>query len=165
MIAYAPGRRRTARSVVRKWSLIVLAGVACVSGVAVSAKVAYDAIPEREVIVIVPTVVVPPTAVPFRPVGPDLGLPSAYAQPLEIPQGPRTASTVLLRVGPAEGYVVVGTLQAGSPVNAVGRDETGEWVAIEFPPNATLRAWLLAGQVLDVGDMEALPVVPLTYLP
>jgi hypothetical protein len=143
----------------------MLAG-ACATGViAGSAVLAYEAIPEPKIIVIAPTVVLPPTAVPFRPVGPDPSLPAAYARPLEIRQGPRTAAAVLLRVGPAEGYVVVGTLQAGAPIRAVGRDDDGEWIAVEFPPNATLRAWLPADQVLDGPDAQALPVLPIVLLP
>jgi hypothetical protein len=141
-------------------------GSACVVGaVAASAVLAYEAIPEPKVIVIAPTAAVPQTQSAFRPVDPDHNLPAAYAKPVEIPQGPRTAATVLLRVGPAAGYVVVGTLQAGAPVNAVGRDEDGEWIAVEFPPNATLRAWLPVDQVLDAPDVQALPVLPITLLP
>ena len=163
MIAYIPGRRRTARSVIRKWCLFLLAWGAIAGGITVSAVLAYDAIPEPEVIVIVPTPI--PTATPYVPVGPSLSLPAIYPEPLDVPLGPRTADTVQPRVGPGALYGIVGALQAGAPVDVVGRDESGEWLAIVFPPNSVLRSWLPASHVLGVTDVEALPVEPVQPLP
>jgi uncharacterized protein YgiM (DUF1202 family) len=164
MIAYAPGRRRTARSVIKKWSLILLAVTATVTAVAASALFAYSARPEAKAVIIVaavPTV----TPVPYSPSGPDRSLPAAYPKPLVVPLGPRVASTASLHLGPGAEYAVLGTLQAGAHLEVVGRDESAEWLAIVFPPNSTLRAWLPASQALGMPEVEDLPIEPVRLLP
>ena len=164
MIAYVPGRRRTARSTIRKWSLIFFALTASCAAIATAGVIAYDARPDSRPI----TVVLPPLTVtpePYRPVGPDPSLPAMYSAPLRITLGPRTASAVTLHLGPSEDYVVLGTLQAGSPLQVVGRDETGDWLAIVFPPNSTFRAWLPVSETLEVDHIGNLPVEPVHFLP
>jgi hypothetical protein len=166
MIAYAPGRRRTARSVIRKWSLkaLVALGIAAMTAGLVGAVIfAYQSRPAREVVTV--AVVVPAaTAMPHETVVADVEVASAYTKPAEAPQGPTTAGPVSLRLGPGDQYVLIGTLQAGALVDVVGRDETGEWLAVVFPPNSTLRAWLTADDVLGVTNREALPLEPVRLL-
>jgi hypothetical protein len=131
---------------------------------AASALFAYSARPEAKAVIIVaavPTV----TPVPYSPSGPDRSLPAAYAKPLVVPLGPRVASTASLHLGPGAEYAVLGTLQAGAHLEVVGRDESAEWLAIVFPPNSTLRAWLPASQALGVPDVEGLPIEPVRLLP
>ena len=164
MIAYVPGRRRTARSVIRKWCLILIAVTAAVFSMAAAAVFAYKVRPEaKPVTAIVVSPAAPP--VPYQSAGPDLGLPAAYSRPLEVPLGPHAASAVSLHIGPSENYVVLGTLQAGAALEVVGRDETGEWLAVVFPPNSTLRAWLPASQALGVVGVDDLPIEPVQLLP
>jgi hypothetical protein len=166
MIAYAPGRRRTARSVIRKWSLkaLVALGIAAITaGLVGGAFLAYQARPEPEVVTV--AVVVPAaTATPYETAVTDADVAAAYAKPMEAPQGPTTARPVSLRLGPGDQYVLIGTMQAGALVDVVGRDETGEWLAVVFPPNSTLRAWLSAGEVLGVTNPQALPLEPVRLI-
>ena len=164
MIAYAPGRRRTARSLVKKWSLLLFAAAALASVWVVSAVVVYNARPVAQQMTVV---LAPPTAttVPYHPSGPDLSLPSMYAAPIELPQGPRAASSATVYLGPGENYLVLGTLQAGAPLEVVGRDESAVWLAVVFPPNSTFRAWLPVTQVLGIRNVRDLPVEPVSDLP
>jgi hypothetical protein len=92
-------------------------------------------------------------------------LPNAYSKPLEIPRGPRVRSTAQLHLGPGELYLVIGTLQAEAALDIVGRDESGDWLAIVFPPNSTLRAWLPVSQASGIRDVKELPIEPVRLLP
>ncbi len=65
----------------------------------------------------------------------------------------RTVSTLQVRIGPAEGYAILGTLNRGSEIDVQGRDSNGDWVAIEFPPGSSARGWIPADEV------EGLPLV------
>ena len=166
MIAFVPGRRRTARSIIKKWSLIAFAVAVSATALGAAAVLAYNARPEPEVIVVMPAAAPTATPIPYFPAtGPDLSLPRAYSKPLEIPLGPHVQSTAQVHLGPDDLYVVLGTLQAGAPLDIVGRDESGEWLAIVFPPNSTLRAWLPVSQASGAFDVDDLPIEPVQPLP
>ena len=166
MIAYAPGRRRTARSTIRKWSLkalVALGLIAATLALVGGAFLAYEARPAPHVVTV--AVVVPAaTAVPNETAMTDADVATAYAKPVEASSGPRTVATVSLRLGPSDQYVLIGTLQAGAVLDVVGRDETGEWLVVVFPPNSTLRAWLSAGDVIGVTEVESLPLEPVRLI-
>jgi len=78
--------------------------------------------------------------------------------------GPVTAAVSIVRIGPSEDYPALGTLPAGAFLEVLGRDQTGTWLAISFPPNSGFRGWLPASRVtgIDVGAaLQVVEVVPL----
>jgi hypothetical protein len=70
--------------------------------------------------------------------------PTGTATPEPMPQ---TTTALQVRIGPATGYAILGTLAGGSEVNLQGRDDTGDWLAIEFPPGSAARGWIPADDV------------------
>jgi hypothetical protein len=49
---------------------------------------------------------------------------------------PRAKTALDVRLGPGNGFAVVGVLARGDSVEVVGRDNASEWLAIRFPPGA-----------------------------
>ena len=84
--------------------------------------------PEQVAVVATPTPTRTPTPVPT-------------ATQTPVPP-PRTRSTQQVRIGPDDGYAVLGTLASGSEVDLQGRDDSGDWLAIEFPPGSSARGWI-----------------------
>jgi hypothetical protein len=76
----------------------------------------------------------------------------------ERPVVPRAASTANLRTGPGQRHPVLGTLPAEAPLTIVGRDEEGEWVAIEFPPGSAFIAWIAVEDLAGLDEVESLRV-------
>jgi hypothetical protein len=108
-------------------------------------------------------VVEPPRPVVIR--GPSLAHPAVYDEPAGPMPPPRTTSSVYVRMGPSQHYVVVGVLPAGSRLKVVGRDETGEWLSVAFPPNSSYSAWLPLADVKGMKNVESLDVAPVRLLP
>ena len=102
----------------------------------------------------VPPVIVPP-ALP----------PAVYEVPAGQALPPRASMAINVHVGPSPDYVVMGVLPRGAQVQVLGRDSSGEWLAIAFPPNSTLTAWVHASVVADVGDVGRLKEVPVRLIP
>lgn len=80
-------------------------------------------------------------------------------------QGPLTRTTVTLYVGPSQGYAVIGLLPAGFALQVVGRDPSGEWIAVAIAPGVGLYGWMPASQARNLPSIEALKVAPVTLLP
>lgn len=99
---------------------------------------------------------------------------AALATPTQLPSDitptpdtrPRTRTTVEVRLGPGNGFAIVGTLERGQVVDVVGRDVSAAWAAIRFPPNSSARGWVPISQLDGLGeDVESLAVVSPTPLP
>jgi hypothetical protein len=86
-------------------------------------------------------------------------LPTATELPPTVTPTPipvvRTLSTLQVRIGPDDGYAVLGTLSSGSKVELQGRDDAAKWVAIEFPPGSSARGWIPIDQVSGLTFVQA----------
>jgi hypothetical protein len=78
---------------------------------------------------------------------------------------PRTVTQLDVRLGPGPAFAVVGILQRGEAVDIVGRDATGEWVAVRFPPGSAARGWVPVSELDGVPALESVAVVLPTPLP
>jgi hypothetical protein len=117
-------------------------GLGSFVGVALGLLAVAVATPEAE-----PTIVeVDPAAVVEAPTAtptPTL-IPTLTPTPVPVP---RTLATLQVHIGPDEEYAVLGTLASGSELDVQGRDISGDWLAIEFPPGSSARGWLPANVV------------------
>jgi hypothetical protein len=75
---------------------------------------------------------------------------------------PRAARVLDVRLGPGDGYAIVGLVPRGGQVEVVGRDQSGEWLAISFNPGSKLQGWVPSAAIAGLGDVAALRVVPLS---
>jgi hypothetical protein len=94
----------------------------------------------------------------------------ATAQPTPEPTptprlGPRTAGVVNLYMGPSEDYDVVGLLPAGADLEIVGRDTSGEWIAISVSPGSPFYGWMPVSKARGLPQLDSLKVAPVTLLP
>jgi hypothetical protein len=80
---------------------------------------------------------------------------------------PRPRATVALdvRLGPGNGFAIIGLLNRGESVEIVGRDDDAEWIAIRFPPGSTARGWVPVSSLEGVTGLDVLAVVLPTPLP
>lgn len=78
--------------------------------------------------------------------------------------GPRTAAVTVIRTGPSGDYPALGTLPAGASLEVLGRDASGAWLAISFPPNSGFPGWLPISEVNGLAAVEALQVVEVSPL-
>ena len=69
-------------------------------------------------------------------------------------------ATVLLRVrsGPGLGFDTLALMQPGEAASAVGRNDAGDWLLIEYAAEAK-RGWVFGELTQVEGDLESLPVV------
>jgi uncharacterized protein YgiM (DUF1202 family) len=165
---------RTGEKHWRPWRWIAAAFVAVVAASSAGVVVAttaqgpisapFVAEPRTTIEWVVPTAT-PEPAPAYQPRGPSEAYPAAYSEPLSISRGPRATEMVSLHMGPNENYVVVGTVTAGGKLEVVGRDESGEWIAVAFPPNSSLRGWVQADRVTGIFNLKGLPVEPVRMLP
>ena len=94
-----------------------------------------------------------------------LVLPPAYPQPAgpELPIPPaRTRASVGVVSGPGVNYSVLGLLPAGAALQISGRDASGVWLAVAFPPGSSAIAWLPAAQVSGLEQQPATRVLGVT---
>lgn len=88
---------------------------------------------------------------------PSLGLSSDEVQGPPAP--PPTVNTgANLRQGPGTGYPRVGGLREGTVIVVVGRDQAGDWLAIET--EGVDQAWIAAFLVDNYPGLKDLPVLP-----
>jgi hypothetical protein len=78
---------------------------------------------------------------------------------------PRAKTALDVRLGPGNGFAVVGVLARGDSVEVVGRDNASEWLAIRFPPGSSGRGWIPVTAVDEPPDPARLAVVIPTPLP
>jgi hypothetical protein len=78
------------------------------------------------------------------------------------PAGPRTSVTASVRTEPRVDSPVAGVIPRGALIEITGRDTTGQWVAVVFPPNSSFQAWLPVNAVagLNATSLEPAPVRP-----
>src|SRR5947207_2799370 len=80
-------------------------------------------------------------------------------------QRPRTKVGLDVRLGPGDGYGVIGLLNKGEAVTPIGRDADSNWLAIQFPPGSAARGWVPLDQLDNVSDADQFAVVLPTPLP
>ena len=145
-------------------------GLGAFAGIAMALLAVALARPEDKTTVIEPTpvfVAVVPSATPS---------PSPVATPTATPVPvQRTLTTLQVHIGPDTAYAVLGTLARGSEVEVRGRDSSGDWLAINFPPGSSARGWVPAHEVdgltliqvfrLDVLQASLIPTSPATSTP
>ena len=91
--------------------------------------------------------------------------PAPTHTPTPIPP-PRTTSTLRVHIGPDEDYAILGTLASGNEVSVQGRDTSGDWVAIEFPPGSSARGWIPTDDIdgLSFSEIRQLEVLQATLI-
>ena len=97
-----------------------------------------------------------------------LDVPDALAAATVQPtpdQRPRTKIGLDVRLGPGDGYAVIGLLNKGEAVTPLGRDADANWLAIQFPPGSAGRGWVPVDQVDSLNEVEQFAVVLPTPLP
>jgi hypothetical protein len=77
---------------------------------------------------------------------------------------PRTRRVVDVRLGPDSRYAIVGLMPRAAAIEIVGRDESGEWLAVVFTPGSRLHGWIERGQVMNLRDVSSLPVASVTQI-
>src|SRR5437879_5172580 len=80
-------------------------------------------------------------------------------------QRPRTRIGLDVRLGPGDGYGVIGLLNKGEAVTPIGRDSDSNWLAIQFPPGSAARGWVPLDQLDNLSEAEQFAVVLPTPLP
>jgi hypothetical protein len=55
---------------------------------------------------------------------------------------PRSKTALDVRLGPGNGFAVVGLLAKGYTVEVIGRDNDSQWLAIRFPPGSAAQGWI-----------------------
>ncbi|HEX5367936.1 MAG TPA: hypothetical protein VFY10_00830 [Dehalococcoidia bacterium] len=81
-----------------------------------------------------------------------LVLPPAYSTPAGPPLPPRTLAASSMYDGPGTDSRIVGLLPNGASLQVVGRDQSGRWLAVAFPPGSSYIAWLQASQVSGMAE-------------
>ncbi len=81
--------------------------------------------------------------------------PEEQEAPPPVLSGQTTGGTNV-RSGPGTGYAIAGTLSVSEEVTAVGRNEAGDWVQIDFGDSP---AWAYAPLLTMEGDVNVLVVV------
>jgi hypothetical protein len=78
------------------------------------------------------------------------------------PAGPRTSMTATVRTEPRADSPVAGVIPRGALIEITGRDATGQWVAVVFPPNSSFQAWLPVNAIagLNATSLEPAPLRP-----
>ncbi len=105
------------------------------------------------------TATLPPT--PTRQVSPTPA--PSLPPPTPAPVSGVTSTQVNVRSGPQTGLESLGILQAGSPVEVLGRDESGQWLAINFPQSPAGLGWVSAQFVeiqVEVSSLNVLQSAP-----
>lgn len=66
---------------------------------------------------------------------------------------------VNIRSGPAQNYTIIGALEGGSYIQAIGRSADNTWLTVNI---AGGQGWIFREVVLLVGECNSLPLVPIT---
>jgi hypothetical protein len=91
---------------------------------------------------------------------PAVQLPSLVLALREDGNAPHLLAANDVYMGPSRDYRVLGLLPRGS-VEVTGRNETADWLAINF---SSLRGWVPTSAVSGIADVHALDVLPPTLL-
>lgn len=86
---------------------------------------------------------------------------------VDVIDGPAATATssVNVRSGPSNGYVVLGVLRRGSQAKIVGRSDDGDWLEIEYPAHSNLLGWIITSSVTTSADLTAIPVATPESMP
>ncbi len=88
--------------------------------------------------------------------------PEATSTTVPVPTAislPRTTAAQDVRIGPGEGFAIIGIISRGDTVEIVGRDETTQWVAVRFPPGSTGLGWLPVSGLDGVSGLGSFAVI------
>jgi hypothetical protein len=77
---------------------------------------------------------------------------------------PRTTTIVNVHLGPGNRFGVVGLVPRGARLEVVGRDQSGDWLAITFTPGSPFHGWVESAKVVGLPSVLDLPVAPVTQL-
>ena len=77
----------------------------------------------------------------------------------------KATSTINVRSGPSNGYVVQGVLRRDSEVSITGKSDDSEWLQIEYPIHSNLHGWVLASSLEVEGDLAAVAIATPESLP
>jgi CARDB/Bacterial SH3 domain len=77
----------------------------------------------------------------------------------------KATSTINVRSGPSNSYVVQGVLRRGSEVSITGKSDDREWLQIEYPIHSNLHGWVLASSLEVQGDLAAVAIATPESLP
>ena len=109
-----------------------------------------------------------PEPTPSPPVTPRPPAPTPTAQPTFtalaeptptlVPKAVVTADALNLRAGPGTNYDQLGMLKLGEELQATGRNQAGDWIAVIAPGGTT--AWVAVQYVSLNVSVETLPVAP-----
>jgi hypothetical protein len=77
----------------------------------------------------------------------------------------KATSTINVRSGPGNGYVVLGVLRRSSEVRIVGQSEDGEWLQIEYPVHSNLHGWVIVTSLEVQGDLAGVAIATPETLP
>ena len=111
-----------------------------------------------------PTWTPTPTRTPTRTPVIVVDTPTPTAAPSATPTAARavgwaTITNLNVRAGPGVGYRIVGVLQQGEPVAAVGRISDGSWLQVDYVQGTRL-AWVARAYVsVTDSQVSALPIV------
>jgi len=79
--------------------------------------------------------------------------------PTSAPISGLTSARVNVRSGPDASTESLGILQTATPVEVIGRDESGGWLAITFPQSPNGIGWVTAQFVELAGNIEQLSIL------
>ena len=87
--------------------------------------------------------------------------------PTITPPEHRANRVLMLQLGPDDRYVTVGQIARGARVEVVGRNDSGDWLAISLNPGSRTYGWARAAGVtgLTTANLTALPIAPVVRLP
>jgi hypothetical protein len=77
----------------------------------------------------------------------------------------KATSTINVRSGPGNGYVVLGVLRRSSEVSIVGQSDDGEWLQIEYPIHSNLHGWVIVTSLEVQGDLAGVAITTPETLP
>lgn len=77
----------------------------------------------------------------------------------------KATSTINVRSGPGNGYVVLGVLRRSSEVSIVGQSDDGEWLQIEYPIHSNLHGWVIVTSLEVQGDLAGVAIATPETLP
>lgn len=125
------------------------------------------ATPIPEVVEVATLTPLPPTETPPPPTETHTPTPAATetptlepsATPTEVPPVAEVARESNCRIGPAGGYDLVATYQAGKILNIIARDLGGGFVFVQNPDRPEEQCYILENNIKISGEIAALPQI------
>lgn len=121
----------------------------------------------QEIVAVATSTPLPPTETPPPPAETLMPTPAATetptpepsATPTEVPPVAEVARESNCRIGPAGGYDLVATYQAGKILNIIARDLGGGFVFVQNPDRPEEQCYILGNNIKISGEIAALPQI------